>query len=46
MPLIDQKLIRVDFYIQDVPIFADLFKPMMLKAKVYIQRKLITEPIV
>ncbi len=46
MPLIDQKLIRIDFFLQDVPQLADVFKPITLKGKVYIQKKLITEPIV
>jgi hypothetical protein len=42
MPLIDQKLIRIDFFFFDVPLFADVFKPLTLKAKVYILKKLIT----
>lgn len=46
MPLIDEALIRVEFFIQDVPIMADVFKPVTLKVKVYALRNLITEPIV
>lgn len=46
MPLIDEGLIRMEFFIQDVPAMADVFKPLMLRVKVYAMAKLITEPVV
>lgn len=46
MPLINNGLVRVQFFFQEVPLFADIFKPITLKAKVFLQKKLITEPIV
>ena len=46
MPLMDQKLIRIDFFLQDAPQLADVFKPITLKGRVYILKRLITEPVV
>lgn len=42
MPLIDEKLIRAEFEIFDFPMFADLFKPMKLRVKIFFTKKLIT----
>ena len=46
MPLIDEDLIRVDFFLHDFPLFTDTFKPLTLKATVFFRKKIITEPIV
>jgi hypothetical protein len=46
MPLIDLQLIRMEFYFHDIPILADLYKPLTLKGKVFIQKALITEPVI
>lgn len=46
MPLIHSQLIRVEYFMHDFPLFADTFKPITLKVKIYFLSKLITEPIV
>ena len=45
MPLVENNLIKVLFYFHDLPPFADVLKSLTFKAKIFIKRKLITEPI-
>lgn len=45
LPLIDEGLIRVEFYAVSFPRLVDTFTSILLKAKVFFNRKLITEPI-
>ena len=46
LPLIDSGIIRMKFYVCSYPLYASEFKPIHLKAKVYLNKKAITEPIV
>ena len=46
MPLVDSNLIRAEYLMHEFPLFADTFKPITIKARIYFLPNFITEPIV
>ena len=42
LPLIDEGIIRMEFYVCNFPLYATEFKQILLKSKVFLKRKAIT----